>query len=216
MRATYAAAMQADDPHATGTPRRRRRIGVFGGTFDPPHIGHLVTAIDVRAALELDVVLMVVANEPWQKVGSRDISPADARLQMVRAAVHDEPGVEASDIELRRGGPSYTADTLAALHGEEPDAELVLVVGSDAAAGLDTWERADEVAASCRIVVVERPGGSTDVPDGFDVERVHVPRLEVSSTELRRRVRDGRSLRYLVPESVVSLIRRDGLYGERR
>src|SRR5690242_4710235 len=104
--------MPAPTPDSTATASGRRRIGLFGGTFDPPHIGHLVTAIDVRAALGLEVVLMVVANEPWQKVGSRAISPASVRVDMVRAAVGDEPGIEVSDIEVRRGGPSYTVDTV--------------------------------------------------------------------------------------------------------
>ena len=194
---------------------RSRRVGVFGGTFDPPHIGHLVTAADVRFRLDLDVVLMVVANEPWQKVGTREVSPAEDRLAMVRAAVRDEPGVEASDLELRRGGASYTIDTLRELARTEPDAELFLVLGGDAAAGLDTWERPAEVAAACRIVVVDRPGSTSAVPEGFRVDRVDVPRLEVSSTELRARVREGRPTRHLLPDAVISLIAERGLYGER-
>ena len=143
-------------------------------------------------------------------------APPRCRVEMVRAAVGAEPGIEVSDVEVRRGGPSYTVDTLEALQAEEPDAELVLIVGSDAAAGLHTWERAHDVARACRIVVVERPGASTEVPDGFEVEHVQAPRLDVSSTELRRRVREGRSLRYLVPDPVISMIERDGLYGEPR
>ena len=192
-----------------------RRIGVFGGTFDPPHIGHLITAIDVRAALDLDVMLMVVANEPWQKAARR-VTPAATRLEMVRAAVHGEPGVDASDLEIRRGGPSYTVDTLTELRRDEPDADLFLLLGSDAAAGLDSWQRVEELPALCTIVVVERPGASTELPEGFDVCHVTVPRLEVSSTELRERAANGRSLRYLVPDGVISLIREGDLYGDRR
>ncbi len=198
-------------PATTG---RTRRIGVFGGTFDPPHIGHLVTAADVRFQLDLDVVLMVVANEPWQKVGTRAVSPAPDRFAMVEAAVRDETGVEASDLELRRGGASYTIDTLTELARAEPDAELFLVLGADAAAGLDTWERPEEVAAACRIVVVDRPGSISTVPPGFHVDHVAVPRLEVSSTELRARVHDGRPTRHLLPDAVISLIAQRGLYGE--
>ncbi len=192
-----------------------RRIGVFGGTFDPPHIGHLITAIDVRAALDLDVMLMVVANEPWQKA-SRKVTPAATRLAMVQAAVEGEPGVEASDLEIRRGGPSYTVDTLLELRRTEPDAELYLLLGSDAAAGLPTWQRVAELPALCTIVVVERPGSNTPLPEGFTVQHVAVPRLEVSSTELRERAADGRSLRHLVPDGVISLIREGDLYGDRR
>jgi nicotinate-nucleotide adenylyltransferase len=194
----------------------RRRIGVLGGTFDPPHIGHLVTAIDVRHLLSLDVVLLVVANEPWQKVGVRDVSPAAERLELVRAAVEGVDGVEASDLELRRGGPSYTIDTLDELRRDEPDAELFLVLGSDAAAGLATWERADELSEACRIVVVDRPGATTELPQGFRCEQVEVPRLDVSSTDLRARVADGRPLRFLVPDGVISLLRDGRLYGDPR
>jgi nicotinate-nucleotide adenylyltransferase len=189
---------------------------VLGGTFDPPHVGHLVTAVNVAHLLDLDLVLMVVANEPWQKVGSRRITPAQERLDLVRAAVASVDGVEASDLEIRRGGPSYSVDTLAALRDEWPDAELFLVVGADAAAELHTWERPDELAAACRVVVVDRPGVVTRLPEGFDCLRLEVPRLEVSSTDLRARVVDGRPLRFLVPDAVVSLVRELDLYRDPR
>lgn len=189
------------------------RIGVFGGTFDPPHLGHLVTAVNVAHELDLDRVLMVVANEPWQKVDEREISSAADRLAMVDAATAGDDRIVTSDLEVRRGGPSYSVETLGALSAEMPETELFLVVGSDAAAGLATWERADELADLATIVVVERPGATTDVPRGFDVVHVEVPRLEVSSTDLRDRVRTGRPLRHLVPDGVVSLIRERGLYG---
>lgn len=192
---------------------RRRRIGVFGGTFDPPHVGHLVVAVNVRHALDLDEVRLVVANVPWQKVGERAVSPAEDRLAMVEAAVADVDGLVISDREVRRGGPSYSADTLAELRVEEPDAELFLVLGSDAAAGLDTWERAEEVQDLARLVVVERPGElPTAVPPGWRFERVECPRLEVSSTDLRARVADGRPLDFLVPPAVISCIARRHLY----
>lgn len=192
--------------------RGPRRIGVFGGTFDPPHIGHLVAALDARQALELDVVLLVVANAPWQKVGSRTVSPAEDRLAMVRAAVADAPGLEVSDIEIARGGLSYTADTLEALQRDEPDAELFLVLGNDAAAGFATWDRHEEVAQRARLVVVDRPGTPTPIDDGFSWTRVDIPELEISSTELRQRVADGRSIRYLTPEGVATSIEERGLY----
>jgi nicotinate-nucleotide adenylyltransferase len=187
---------------------------VFGGTFDPPHIGHLVAAVDARSALRLDVVLLVVANVPWQKVGSREISAPEDRLAMVRAAVADEPGLEASDLEIVRGGDSFTVDTLAELHRREPDAELFVIVGADAAAGFGTWERPDEVAALATLVVVDRPGTPTpdDGADGRRWLRVDIPDLEISSTELRRRVAEGRSIRYLVPPGAASVIAERGLY----
>jgi nicotinate-nucleotide adenylyltransferase len=190
------------------------RIGVFGGTFDPPHVGHLVTAVDVRHALALDVVLLVVANEPWQKLGTRPISPAADRVAMVRAAVEGVAGLEVCDLEIRRGGHSYTADTLAELAELHPGAELFLVVGADAAAGLPTWERVDEVRERCSLVVVDRPGSrAPSVPAGWVWTHAQVPRLDVSSTELRDRAHDGRPLDFLLPPAVIACIRERHLYG---
>lgn len=192
------------------------RIGIFGGTFDPPHVGHLAAAVNVRHQLVLDVVLLVVANVPWQKVGERVISRAADRLELVRLAVGDVDGLEVDDREIRRGGDSYTADTVAELLAEDPVRELFVIVGSDAAAGLPTWERVEEVRAGASFVVVDRPGGEWAPPTGWQVERVEVPRLEISSTDLRARVADGRPLDYLVPPAVVSGIDRLGLYRDRR
>src|SRR5262245_32852856 len=176
-----------------------RRIGVFGGTFDPPHVGHLVTAVNVRHALDLDVVLLMVANVPWQKEGSRSITPAADRLAMVEAAVADVPGLEAGNLEIDLGGISYTADTLAALAEREPGAELYTIVGDDAAAGLTTWQRYEEVVGRSRMVVVDRPGEPVRLPGDVEWIHVEVPRLEVSSTDLRARFTDGRPLDYLIP-----------------
>lgn len=188
------------------------RLGVFGGTFDPIHVGHLVTAVNVRHSLSLDRVLLVVAHDPWQKAGTV-VTPAADRLAMVAAAVVDVPGLEASDVELRRADESYTADTLAELRRQRPDAELFLVLGSDAAGGLPTWERVDEVQALATLVVVTRPGAELLAPPaGWTYERLEVPRLEVSSTDLRARFVDGRPLDYLVTAPVQRLIRERGLY----
>jgi nicotinate-nucleotide adenylyltransferase len=191
---------------------RIRRLGVFGGTFDPPHVGHLVTAVNVRHALSLDLVLLMVANDPWQKSGARPVTPAAARLAMVEAAVAEVPGLAAGRTEIDRGGPSFTADTLAALAVEHPDAELFTIVGDDAAAGFRSWERHDDVAARSQLVVVDRPGAPVELPGGFEWLHVEVPRLEVSSTDLRARCRDGRPLDYLVTEPVLAVIRERGLY----
>jgi nicotinate-nucleotide adenylyltransferase len=192
--------------------RGAERLGVFGGTFDPPHIAHLVAAVGVRHALRLDRVLLTVANEPWQKVGARPLSPAPARLAMVRAAVDGVDGLEASDLELVRGGPSYTIDTIDELAAEDPTRELFVIVGADAAAGIDTWHRAEELARRARLVVVDRPGGRRPPPLGWTFERVEIPRLEVSSTDLRARVLDGRPLDFLVPPAVVSCLTELRLY----
>ena len=190
------------------------RVGVFGGTFDPPHVGHLVTAVNVAHELDLDRVILMVANVPWQKVGTRSITPAPDRFAMVEAAVADVPRLVAGDHEIRAGGDSYSADTLATLAGEYPTAELYLVLGDDAAAGIRTWERADEVIERARLVVVDRPGEPVALDAAIDWIRVEVPRLEVSSTDLRERWADGRPLDYLVTDEVLDVVRRRGLYGE--
>jgi nicotinate-nucleotide adenylyltransferase len=194
----------------------RRRLGIFGGTFDPPHVGHLVTAVNVRHELDLDRVLLVVNDQPWQKLGSRDISAAEDRYAMVAAAVGSVEGLEASRMEIDRGGMSYTADTLASLQAEDPDRSLFVILGSDAAAGLPSWERADEVRAGATIVVVDRPGARESTPPtGWSWVRVEVPRLEVSSTDLRARVAEGRPLDYLLTPDVIQTIEARGLYGAR-
>ena len=189
-----------------------RRIGLFGGTFDPPHVGHLVTAVNVHHALSLDVVIMMVANIPWQKEGTRDITGADDRLAMVSAAVEDVPGLVPGRHELDLGGHSYTADTLAAVQAEHPDAELFTIVGDDAAAKLHTWERSDEVIERSRLVVVDRPGAPVDLDPAVDWIRVEVPRLDVSSTDLRERIADGRPLDYLVTRPTLRVIADRSLY----
>ena len=193
------------------------RLGIFGGTFDPPHVGHLVTAVNARHELGLDRVLLVVSNLPWQKVGTREISPVEARLAMVEAAVADVEGLDASRLELDAGGPSYTADTLATLLAEDRQRELFVILGEDAAAGLLTWERWEEVRDLATIVVVDRPGAiPAAAPLGWRWQRLEVPRLEVSSTDLRARAVDGRPLDYLVTHEVADWIEQHDLYrGER-
>lgn len=172
-----------------------------------------MTAVNVRHAMRLDTVLLVVANVPWQKRGSRRISPAEDRFALVEGAVAGVEGLEASRIELDHGGPSYTADTLAELARRHPDAELFTILGQDAAAGLTTWKRFQEVVERSTLVVVDRPGTHIALPEGFRWERVEVPHLEVSSTDLRARVADGRPLDYLLTPEVIDGIRRRGLYG---
>lgn len=189
-----------------------RRIGLFGGTFDPPHVGHLVTAVNVRHALSLDVVVLSVAGVPWQKEGQRRITPGVDRVAMVEAAVAGVQGLEVGRLEVDRGGPSYTADTLAEMLTSEPDARLFTIVGDDAAAGLLTWERYEDVLRLSDVVVVDRPGAPVELPSGIDWIRVEVPRLEVSSTDLRSRFEDGRPLDFLVTPPVLDVIGRRGLY----
>ena len=186
------------------------RLGVFGGTFDPVHVGHLVAAVNVRHELTLDRVLFVVANKPWQK-GERVVAGADDRAAMVEAAVEDVAGLEVSRLELDRGGPSYTVDTLEPL--AERGAELFLIVGADAAASIETWHRVDAVRRLATLVVVTRAGWEMpDLAPGWRVEQVSIPRLEVSSTDLRQRLAEGRPVEFLIPPRAVRCLRDRGLY----
>jgi nicotinate-nucleotide adenylyltransferase len=197
--------------------RAGERIGVFGGTFDPPHMGHVVAAVNVRHRLTLDRVLMVPASVPWQKTDSREISPAEDRLAMLHATIDGVDGLEVSTVELDRGGESYSADTLEELSrppfawGEVP--ELFLIVGSDVAPLLDTWKRTDVLRSVGTIVVYDRPGSAGALPPaGWRHVAVTVPQVEASSTELRMRVQDGRPLGGLVAPAVDRHIRARGLY----
>jgi len=207
-------AVMATSSLPTEVPVHATRVGVFGGTFDPPHNGHLLVAAEALWALRLDVLLLVVAARPWQKVGERTVSSADDRLAMVEAMCKGVDGLRASRIEIDRGGPSYTADTLRDL--EVPGRTLFLVLGRDAAAGLPSWERVEEVQRRCVPVLVDRPGiAAPDLPDGWVWERVATPRLDVSSTDLRRRFAEGRPVHGLMPPGAISCARQRGLYGDR-
>lgn len=193
------------------------RIGIVGGTFDPPHHGHLAVALEVHDRLRLDRTLLMVANDPWQKSARAPVTPARTRLALTQAMVADIDGLEASDLEIARGGESYMADTLAALHSEDPESELFLVVGSDAAAGLDSWKRPDEVRTLATTVVVERGGRSGGRPPAsWPHLVVDVPALEISSSDIRSRFSDGRPVEALVPAPVIDAVRAAGVYGSGR
>jgi nicotinate-nucleotide adenylyltransferase len=193
------------------------RIGIFGGTFDPVHTGHLEVAEAVREALDIDRMLLVVANEPWQKLDDRTLTPAEDRFAMVEAAAGTRPGLEPSRIELDRGGPSYTVDTVDQLRAEDPDAELILVVGADVVPGLVTWKDEPRLRTLVTLAVVGRPG-SPPVPlaEGWRAVEVPVAPFDVSSTELRRRLEAGQSVEGEVPPAVIRCIRQRGLYATGR
>jgi nicotinate-nucleotide adenylyltransferase len=185
------------------------RLGVFGGTFDPPHIGHLIAAQDARSALGLDRVVFVPAAVPPHK-RTEAITPPGTRLAMVRAAIAGDAGFELDDLELRREGPSWTVDTLRALRDRLPDAELFLLIGTDQFAEFETWREPSEIRRLARVAVLTREGES-DAPDGVRI--VQVTRIDVSSTGIRARAAAGEPIRYLVPPAVEALIRLHGLYG---
>ncbi len=218
------------------------RIGVFGGTFDPVHNGHLIAAREVDRQLSLDRLLMVVAGMPWQKVDHHSLTNAEERFAMVEAALADGEwavslaGVEPSRMEIDREGPSYTADTLADLHRDFPQAELVLIVGSDVAADIHTWEYVDKVISLSRLAVVTRraqvvSGGHAIEPGsgspgaawnarrlgelelmGFEVNEVSIPFSDISSSDIRERVASGLSIAGMVPGNVERFIEKKGLY----
>ncbi len=195
--------------------QRAERIGVYGGTFDPVHVGHVVVATECRHALGLDRVLLVVAGDPWQKRG-KVVADAATRLLLAQAAVEGVAGVEASDLEIVRGTASVTADTLESLAG--PQRELFLILGADAVANMPTWRRLDDTRDLATVVVVERAGDQHASPPGpgWAVERVAIPRLDVSSSEIRERLGAGRPIDGLVPSEVVREIAAHGLYTELR
>ena len=204
-------------------------MGILGGTFDPPHIGHLLVARAVGEALALDSVVLMVAGDPWQKTDLGEITPAEDRLAMVRATVLDgtvsatstgnaastttaQTSLEVSDLELRRGGRTYTVDTLEQLRAEDPDRELFLILGADAAAGLDTWHRHDELSGLCQLAVVERPGSPVEVAGEVEHLLVEAPLVDISSSELRKMVARGESVEGLVTPGAISVIEERGLY----
>jgi nicotinate-nucleotide adenylyltransferase len=199
-----------------------RRVGLLGGTFDPPHCGHLVAARAASDALRLDRLLLVVANEPWQKVPQRAVTPAEDRLAMVEALVQsasaEVPGIEASRLEIDRGGPSYTADTVdelrkQAVENGEPQPDLFLVVGADLAASLATWRRVADLQRQVTLAIVTRPqAGHPGVPPGWRAVHVDAETPDVSSSEIRDLLERGEPVDGLLPDAVIRCIRRRGLY----
>jgi len=197
-----------------------RRIGVFGGTFDPPHVGHLALAERARDQLGLERVVFVPAADPPHKRG-RAKTPFAMRLRMTRLAVRGHSGFTVSDLESRRPGPSYTVETLRAMRRRHPDHELVLVLGADSLEDFPGWRDPEDIARLARLAVAPRPvrrrarrrASRPRVRRGR-VTRLNCPVLDVSSSDLRSRARRGESLRYLVPDAVESYVRRHRLYRE--
>ena len=190
------------------------RVGIFGGTFDPIHFGHLAPAVNARQAAGLDRILLVVANVPWQKEGTRELTPAQTRFELVRQAVEGIDGLEASDVEIKRGGLSYTIDTVSELRRLFPSDRFFLVVGADAAAGIEDWERTEELPALSELVVVNRPGHPRPEKLGGWSKAImaEIPSLDISSTDLRQRARDDRPLEFLMPSGAIEYIRQNQLY----
>ena len=195
-------------------------MGILGGTFDPPHLGHLIVAEEAQGRLALAQVLFIPAGQPWLKAGQA-ITPAHHRLEMTRLAVEGNPVFQVSDLEVQREGPSYTTDTLEQVGREHPESEVFFIVGEDSAQELSRWHRPGRLLELCTLVVYRRPGGETFDPQVLDelspgasrrVVLLEGPQIGISATDLRRRAAEGRSLRHLVPQALEEYIRRHGLY----
>ena len=194
-----------------------RRLGVMGGTFDPIHYGHLVTAEEALVQFTLDEVVFVPTGQPGMKEG-RAVSPVEDRYLMTVIATASNPRFRVSRTEVDRDGPTYTVDTLRALAAENPDAELYFITGADAMFEIFGWKDPDEVLALAHFIAATRPGydlrrfeasGSTR---HLNVSVMNIPALAISSTDVRERAGEGRPIRYLVPEGVKSYIEKAGLY----
>jgi nicotinate-nucleotide adenylyltransferase len=196
------------------------RLGIFGGAFNPPHVGHLVLAQEAHSQLGLDTVVLVPYGEPSHRTLERDPG-AEVRLTMCEYAISADARFGVSRIEIDRGGPAYTVDTLRELRERAPEDELVLLIGGDQAAALASWREPEEVMSLATLGVAERDEwrreeiaerlGTLCEPDR--IEFFEMPRIEVSSTMIRTRAAAGRPIRYLVPDKVANFIGAQSLYG---
>ncbi|PEG37504.1 nicotinic acid mononucleotide adenylyltransferase [Mycolicibacterium agri] len=197
----------------------RRRLGVMGGTFDPIHNGHLVAASEVAALFRLDEVVFVPTGQPWQK--DRHVTAAEDRYLMTVIATASNPRFSVSRVDIDRGGPTYTRDTLRDLRAQNPDTDLFFITGADALASILTWQDWEEMFGLARFVGVSRPGYDLDgkhiknaleeLPDDA-LTLVEVPALSISSTDCRKRAEEGRPIWYLVPDGVVQYVSKRRLY----
>lgn len=197
-----------------------QRLGIYGGTFDPPHLGHLILAETAVDTLHLDRVLFVPAGEPPHKAGASIRTSVDHRLAMVRLAVEDNPRFAISRVDIDRPGPHFTVDMLRLLRGEYPQAELVLLIGADSLADLPTWSRPHELFELACLGVMRRPGVDPDL-DVLErqlpglrrrIEWIDAPLIDISASDLARRIAAGHSVRYQVPDAVYRYIEDHGLY----
>lgn len=195
------------------------RLGILGGTFNPPHLGHLVCAQEAVDQLGLARVVLMPTNTPPHKEAEADPGAA-LRVEMCRRAVEGDDSLAVSDLELSRPGPSFTVDTLKALHATQPESELTFIVGGDMAMSLPEWREPEQILALARLGVVARAGAArADIEARLAafggrgrVDHFTMPRLDISSTDLRRRVAHGRPIRYLVPDTVADFVAERGLY----
>jgi len=190
-------------------------LGILGGTFDPPHVGHVAAAQAALTQAGLDEVVLMVANEPWQKVDDREVTAAKVRWEMTDALVAGISGLRADDREIRRGGPTFTVDTLEEIIAEQPETQIFLIVGADTAERLDTWHRARDVVRLSTIVIVNRDNSTRVAPEFLRDSRVQFVTMnpvDVSSSALREAVGRHELIEESTSPSVVSIIRDHSLY----
>lgn len=187
------------------------RIGVFGGTFDPPHHGHLIVASEAFESLHLDRLLFIPAADPPHK-GGRVRTPPEQRLRLLAAAIAGDPRFDLDDLEIRRGGTSYTVDTLRELRRKAPEARLFFLLGIDQYRQLDGWREPREVARLATLAVFARGGETPDLTGPYGGVYVPVSRIDISSTAIRKRARAGHSIRYFVPERVREIVEAEQIY----
>jgi nicotinate-nucleotide adenylyltransferase len=193
---------------------RERKIGILGGTFDPIHMGHLVLAEQVREELKLDRVIFIPCFSPPHKTPHQQ-SPAKNRFEMTKLAIEGNSFFSISDAELKRGGLSYTIDTLREFKNQYPDSQIYFITGSDVVDELSTWKDPKEIYRLAKVVIATRPGFDDFDPENHFLRKsiaVEITGLDISSSEIRKKVEEGRSIRYLVPPKVEEYIGREELY----
>jgi nicotinate-nucleotide adenylyltransferase len=200
---------------------QRKRTGIFGGTFDPPHLGHLILAAEAQFSLALDRLLFVLTPDPPHKLDRR-ITPAPDRLAMLQAALADNPTFTLSTVEIDRPGPHYAVETVRLIREEYPDDLLVYLMGGDSLSELPlNWHAPDQFVSTCdELGVMRRPNDSVDLEAlerqlpgiSAKVKFVDAPLLDIASRQIRRRAREGRPYRYYLPETVCAVIRERGIY----
>ncbi len=193
-------------------------IGLFGGSFNPPHLAHLIVAETVREQFRLDQVWWIPARRPPHKAEETLVS-SQHRLEMTRRATQDHPAFAVSDVEVRRADASYTVETVRALQAAHPDYVFSLLLGGDSLRDFGTWRQPGEIVARVPLIVYRRPGAADIEVEPYLAGRVRfaeAPLLEISGTEIRARLREGRSIRYLVPDAVRAYIEEHGLYVKRK
>ncbi|WP_144511152.1 nicotinate-nucleotide adenylyltransferase [Bacillus sp. FJAT-22090] len=187
----------------------RKKVGILGGTFNPPHVGHLIIANEALHALALDEVrLMPNATPPHKQMDER--ITAEQRLMMVNLAIEGVPNMSVETIELERGGTSYTFDTLEILRQREPDVTFYFIIGGDQVEYLPKWHRIDELVRKVKLVGVPRP--NTTIETAYPISILEIPQIELSSTLLRKRVGNGETTKFLIPDKVKDFIQKEKLY----